>query len=169
MDLSMTVEDSAIAKSVGRQKEEDKTQADAVLMQVLEKGTKISKSDANYHELENKSEAEESCAKCKFNLGDEKKSHVVEGQINNQYGISKFFSAKGDGMLPGDIVWDYVKRTGKKLQYDTGDVIAKGADEFQCKDCKYYLYYKKCLLIKGNILPDMSCGYIVKVGNGTEL
>jgi len=28
---------------------------------------------------------------------------------------------------------------------------------------------KKCLLIKGDFLPAMSCGYIVKIGNGTEL
>lgn len=49
------------------------------------------------------------------------------------------------------------------------DVIDKGADGFQCKDCKYYLYYKKCLLINGDFLPEMSCGYIVKIGNGTEL
>ncbi len=169
IDSSMSVEDSAVAKSVGRQEEEDRIHADTVLMQVLEKGIKISKSDANYHELDNKSEREESCANCKFNLGDEKKCHIVEGEINNEYGISKFFSAKGVGMLPGDIVWEYVKGAGKKLQYDAGDVIAKGAAGFQCKDCKYYLYYKKCLLIYGNFLPDMSCGYIVKVGNGTEL
>jgi hypothetical protein len=63
----------------------------------------------------------------------------------------------------------YIKRTGKKLQYDAGDVIDKGADGFQCKDCKYYLYSKKCLLINGDFLPEMSCGYIVKIGNGTEL
>jgi hypothetical protein len=165
----MNVEDSAVAKSVGRQEEKNKIYADTVLVQVLEKGTKISKTHANYHELDNKSGAEDSCAKCKFNLGDEKKCHVVEGEINNKYGISKFFSAKGVGMLPGDIVWEYIKRTGKKLQYNSGNVIPKGADGFQCKDYKYYLYYKKCLLIKGNFLPDMSCGYIVKVGNGTEL
>ena len=114
-------------------------------------------------------QSQESCAKCKFNLGDEKKCHLVEGEINNEYGISKFFSAKGAGMLPGDTVWYYIKMTGKKLQYDAGDVIDKGADGFQCKDCKYYLYYKKYLLINGDFLPEMSCGYIVKIGNGTEL
>lgn len=165
----MSVEESAIAKSVGKQEEQDRTNADTVLMRVLKEGTKISKHDANYQELDNKSESDESCSKCKFNLGDEKKCHVVEGEINNEYGISKFFSAKGVGMLPGDIVWNYIKRTGKKLQYYAGDVIDKGADGFQCKDCKYYLYYNKCLLINGNFLPDMSCGYIVKVGNGTDL
>jgi hypothetical protein len=48
-------------------------------MQVLEKGIKISKSDANYHELDNKSERKESCAKCKFNLGDEKNVTLLKG------------------------------------------------------------------------------------------
>jgi hypothetical protein len=165
----MSVEDSAIAKSVGEQEERDRTHADMALPQVLQKGIKISKHDADYHELDSKPVSEENCAKCKFNLGDEKKCHLVEGEINNERGISKFFSAKGVGMLPGDIVWEYIKRTGKKLQFDAGDVIDKGADGFQCKDCKYYLYYKKCLLIKGHFLPEMSCGYIVKIGNGIEL
>jgi hypothetical protein len=165
----MSVEDSAIAKSVGEQEERDRTHADKALLQVLEKGIKISKRDADYRILDNKPHSKESCSKCKFNLGDEKKCHVVEGEINNEYGISKFFSAKGVGMLPGDIVWDYIKKRGKKLQYDEGDVIEKGADGFQCKDCKYYLYYKKCLLINGDFMPEMSCGYIVKIGNGTEL
>lgn len=165
----MSVEESAIAKSVGEQEEEDRTNSDMALLQVLEKGIKISKHDADYQELDNRSSSEEKCAKCKFNLGDEKKCHIVEGKINNEYGISKFFSPKGMGMLPGDIVWDYIKKTGNKLHYDAGDVIAKGANGFQCKDCKYYLYYKKCLLINGDFLPEMSCGYIVKIGNGTEL
>jgi hypothetical protein len=165
----MIVEDSSIAKSIGEQEVQDRMPADKALLQVLEKGKKISKQDADYHESANKTITNKRCAKCKFNLGDEKKCHVVEGEINNQYGISKFFSPKGVGMLPGDIVWDYIKRTGKKLQYESGDVIDKGADGFQCKDCKYYLYYKKCLLINGDFLPEMSCGYIVKIGNGTDL
>ncbi len=77
--------------------------------------------------------------------------------------------ARPADIFPGDIVWDYIKKTGNKLQYDKGDVIEKGADGFQCKDCKYYLYYKKCLLINGDFMPEMSCGYVVKIGNGTEL
>ena len=47
----MSVEDSAIAKSVGEQEEQDRTHADKALLQVLEKGTKISKHDADYQEL----------------------------------------------------------------------------------------------------------------------
>jgi hypothetical protein len=101
-------------------------------------------------------------------LGDEKKCHIVEGEIND-YGISKFFSPKGDGMLPGDIVWDFIKKTGRKLDYNEGYVIDEGAKEYQCKDCKYYMYYGNCLLIKGDFTPEMSCGFIVKIGNGTEV
>ena len=73
----------------------------------------------------------------------------TEGKINNEYGISNFFSPKGDGMLPGDIVWDFIKKTGRKLEYEEGHVIGKGAEGFQCKDCKYYMYANRCLLIKG--------------------
>jgi hypothetical protein len=108
------------------------------------------------------------CIRCKFNLGDEKKCHVVEGEIND-YGLSKFFSPKDDGMLPGDIVWDFIKKTGRKLEYEEGYVIDEGAKGFQCKDCKYYMYYGNCLLIKGNSTPEMSCGFVVKIGNGTEV
>ena len=129
----MSVEDSAIAKSVGEQEERDRTHADKALLQVLEKGTKFPKHDAGYQELDSKPISKESCAKCKFNLGDEKKCHLVEGDINNEFGISKFFSAKGVGMLPGDIVWDYIKKTGKKLQYDAGDVIDKGVTDFNAR------------------------------------
>ncbi len=68
-------------------------------------------------------------------MGDEKICHVVVGEINNDLGISKFFSPRGDGMLPGDIVWDFIK-TGRKLGYDEGYVI-DGAEGFQCGDCKY--------------------------------
>ncbi len=81
-----------------------------------------------------------SCIKCKFNLGDEGRCHVVGGKINNEKGISKFFLPKGDGMLPGDIIWMYVKGAGRKLKYKEGYVIKEGAQGFQCKDCKYYLY-----------------------------
>ena len=98
-----------------------------------------------------------------------KKCHIVEGEIDNEYGISKFFSPKGDGMLPGDMVWDFIKKTEKKLRYEEGYVIPKGAEGFQCKDCKYYMYSGSCLLISGNFTPEMSCAFIVKIGNGTEM
>jgi hypothetical protein len=44
-------------------------------------------------------------------------------------------SFQGYGMLPGDIVWDFIKKIGKKLKYEEGYVIPKGAEGFQCKDC----------------------------------
>jgi hypothetical protein len=137
----------------------------------LATGKKITKEEANYKKQETLSQDDQqSCIKCKFNLPDEKKCHIVDGEIDNEYGISKFFSAKGDGMPPGDIVWDFIKKTGKKLKYEDGYVIPKGAAGFQCKDCKYYMYSGSCLLIKGNnFTPEMSCAFIVKIGNGTEI
>jgi hypothetical protein len=142
---------------------------DAALFGVLSSKRKISKSEADYREQESSSpETDWKCTVCKFNLGDEKRCHIVEGEIANK-GTSKFLSPKGDGMLPGDIVWDFIKKTGRKLDYEEGYVINKGAEGFQCKDCKYYMYSEKCLLIKGTFRPEMSCGFIVKIGNGTEI
>jgi RNA polymerase subunit RPABC4/transcription elongation factor Spt4 len=135
----------------------------------LSSGKKISKSEANYREQTDNNENGQACMKCKFNLPDEKICHIVEGDINNEHGISKFFSPKGEGMLPGDIVWHFVKKSGRKLNYEEGYVIGKGAEEFQCKDCKYYMYSHSCLLIKGTFEPEMSCGFIVKIGNGTDV
>ena len=31
-------------------------------------------------------------------------------------------------MLPGDIVWDFINKTGKKLEYEEGHVIDNGAE-----------------------------------------
>ena len=72
-------------------------------------------------------------------------------------------------MLPGDIVWVYIKGNGKKLKYKEGHVIKTGAPGFQCKDCKYYLYSRNCLLIEGKFKLKMSCGFIVKIGHGIEI
>ena len=72
-------------------------------------------------------------------------------------------------MLPGDVVQDFIKKTGRKLEYEEGHVIDKGAEGFQCKDCKYYLYANRCLLIKGSFMPEMSCAFVVKIDNGTEV
>ena len=73
------------------------------------------------------------------------------------------------GCLPGDIVRDFIKKTGRKLDYEEGYVINKDAEGFQCKGCKYYMYSGKCLLITGTFRPEMSCGFIVNIGNGTEI
>lgn len=168
------VEESVVAKSTGEQEEKDIAPQDAALYRVLYSKKKITKEEAGYRKQERGDKADhnnhQSCIKCKFNLPVEKKCHIVEGEINNDFGISNFFSTKGDGMLPGDIVWDFIKKTGRKLEYEEGHVIDKGADEYQCKDCKYYMYSDRCLLIKGNTFrPEMSCAFVVKIGNGTEV
>jgi hypothetical protein len=171
------IEESVIAKSTGKQEEEDVAVKDAALYNALNSKKKMTKSEAGYREQE-KNEKEtnnynnnnKACIKCKFNLPDEKNCHIVEGEINNDYGVSKFFSPKGDGMLPGDIVWDFIKKTGRKLEYEEGHVIGKGAQGFQCKDCKYYMYSNRCLLINGTaFMPEMSCAFVVKIDNGTEI
>jgi hypothetical protein len=170
--LEEEIEESVIAKSTGEQEEEDIAHQDAALFRHLKTGNKISKEEANYRKQEGiiSQDDHQSCVKCKFNLPDEKMCHIVEGEIDNEYGVSKFFSPKGDGMLPGDIVWDFIKKTGKKLEYQEGYVIPKGAEGFQCKDCKYYTYSGSCLLIRGsNFTPEMSCAFVVKIGNGTEV
>lgn len=103
------VEDSAIAKSTRKQDEKDMATKDSVLFGVLSSKRKASKSEASYREQESSSpETDCKCAKCKFNLGDEKKCHIV-GEITNN-GISKFLSSKGDGMLPGKYCMGFHKK-----------------------------------------------------------
>ncbi|SRR5579875_3575213 len=171
MDIAvfiMKVKESAIAKSVGKQKKSDMTFPDTALLHVFDTGRKVSKRNAHYREQRENGKKTDSCGKCKFNLGDENKCQIVAGKINDN-GISKFFSPKGSGMLPGDIVWEFVKSENSKLHYRQGYVIGEGAPGFQCKDCKYYLYSGGCLLIEGIFKPKMSCGFIVKVGQGTKI
>lgn len=167
------VEESVVAKSTGQQQEEDIALKDAALYEILNSKKKMTKGQAGYKEHEKTQRAQsnnQACIKCKFNLPDEKKCHIVAGEINNDYGVSNYFSPKGDGMLPGDIVWDFIKKTGRKLEYEEGHVIGKGAEGYQCKDCKYYMYSDRCLLIKGTtFIPEMSCAFVVKIGNGTEV
>jgi len=159
--------ESADAKSRGFQDERDMSGPDKAFLHVLYQKKKVQKQKANY--TLNSARDSESCVKCKFNLGDESKCHVVRGKINNEKGISKFFSPKGDGMLPGDIVWMYVKARGGKLAYKEGHVIKKGAPGYRCEDCKYYLYSRDCLIIEGKFKPKMSCGFIVKIGHGSDI
>ena len=172
-DDDNNIEESVIAKSTGEQEEEDIAE-DAALYNVLNSKKKMTKQKAGYNEQDgrktNHDNNNQACIKCKFNLPDEKNCHIVEGEINNDYGISNFFSPKGDGMLPGDIVWDFIKKTGRKLEYEEGHVIGKGAEGFQCEDCKYHMYGDRCLLIKGTaFMPEMSCAFVVKNNNGTEV
>ena len=172
--------ESGIAKSIGKQTEEDMKAADQLLYNYLKTGKKVSKSEAGYREQlkqqqqneypnQKDKEQQTSCDKCKFNLPAEQICHIVEGNVNNEKGISNHFSPKGHGMLPGDIVWDYVKKSGEKLDYNTGRVIKEATDGFKCKDCKYYMYSHRCLLLKGRLEPEMSCAFIVKTGNGIEV
>jgi len=177
------VEESVVAKSTGEQEEKDVAPQDAALYRVLNSKKKMTKEESEYREqqeTERKDKAigdnyynnnnSHSCVKCKFNLPDERRCHIVDGEISNEYGLSKFFSPKGDGMLPGDIVWDFIKKTGRKLEYEEGHVIVKGAEGYQCRDCKYYTYSHRCLLIKGTTFkPEMSCAIVVKIGNGTDV
>jgi glucan-binding YG repeat protein len=172
-DDDNNIEESVIAKSTGEQEEEDVAVKDAALYNVLNSKKKMTKQEAAYREQDESktnNNYNQACIKCKFNLPDEKNCHIVEGQINNEYGVSNFFSPKGDGMLPGDIVWDFIKKTGRKLGYEEGHVIGKGVEGFQCKDCKYYMYANRCLLIKGTaFMPEMSCAFVVKNNNGTDV
>ena len=167
------IEESVIAKSTGEQVEKDIAQQDTALSSVLRSKKKMTKDEAGYRVKEKEEEirdnSKEVCVKCKFNLHDEKKCHIVEGEINNEYGVSNFFSPRGDGMLPGEIVWDFINKTGRKLEYEEGYVIAKGAEGYKCKDCKYYMFSDRCLLIKGTFMPEMSCAFVVKLGNGTDV
>lgn len=163
----MGAKESAVAKSTGQQEEDEMSEPDATLLRVFTSKKKVSKAEADYHKMPES--RKQSCVKCKFNLGDEGRCHIVRGKIDNEHGISTFFSPKGDGMLPGDIVWQYVKTTGKKLAYREGHVIKEGARGFRCRDCKYYLYSGDCLLIQGRFKPKMSCGFVVKIGQGVEI
>ncbi|HVX01838.1 MAG TPA: hypothetical protein VHA09_01665 [Nitrososphaera sp.] len=178
----MLPQDSALYRVIASKKKFSKRKADyhhrtgrlrPSSPRVMEKGRDppyhYQEDTHHHHYLHNRRLHAISCIKCKFNLGDEGKCHIVSGVIDNEHGISKFFSPKGVGMLPGDVVWEFVKNTRNKLAYREGHVIRNGAPGFQCKDCKYYLYSRNCLLIKGKFRPEMSCGFIVKAGNGTEV
>jgi hypothetical protein len=141
--------------------------ADRAFLNVLALKKKVTKESARYRISQTPRDS--SCVRCKFNLGDEQKCHLVRGKVDNERGLSKYYSPKGVGMLPGDIVWEHVKSTDKKLAYKEGHVIKKGAPGFQCKDCKYYLYSRNCLIIEGRFAPRMSCGFIVKLRSGTKI
>jgi hypothetical protein len=165
--------ESGIAKSIGNQKEDDMQNGDQLLYNYLRTGKKITKEEANYGELqngyENPRDEKQSCGSCKFNLPAEQICHIIEGNINNENGMSKYFAPRGYGMLPGDIVWDFIRKGGKKLDFQSGHVINEAAVGFKCKDCKYYMYSHNCLLIQGTLEPEMSCGFIVKHGNGIDV
>lgn len=78
------IEESVIAKSTGEEEEEDIAPHDAALFSHLATGKIISKEAANYRKQERLSQDSQSCVKCKFNLPDEKKCHIVQGEIDNE-------------------------------------------------------------------------------------
>lgn len=95
--------------------------------------------------------------------------HIIGGNINNEKGISKYFAPRDHGMLPGDIVYNFIRKGGKKLDFQNGHVINEAAEGFNCKDCKYYMYSYNCLLINGTLEPEISCVFSVKNDNGIEV
>jgi hypothetical protein len=139
------------------------------IKQVTLEGKYVLLCPPSINDLEGLSSAEQLCDKCKFNLPAEQLCYIVEGNVKNGKGISKYFSPKGYGMLPEDIVWDFVKRNGKKLDYNICLVINEATEGFKCKDYKFYMYSHRCLLLKGRLEPEMSCAFIVKNGNGIEV
>ncbi len=137
--------ESGIKKWIGNQKEDDMQNGNQLLYNYLRTGKKITKEEANYGELqngcENPRDEKQSYGSCKFNLPAEQICHIIEGNINNENGMSKYFAPRGYGMLPGDIVWDFIRKGGKKLDFQSGHVINEAAVGFKCKDCKYYMYF----------------------------
>ena len=89
------------------------------------------------NDKDNQVNSQQSCGKCKFNLPAEQICHIKEVIFHNGLGISKHYAPKGEGMLTGDIAWDFVKKSGKKLDYSKGHVINESMDGFKCRDCKY--------------------------------
>src|SRR6266542_4259147 len=108
----------------------------------------------------NDSEVKESAVAKSTGEQDEKNMLMQDAALFRVLSSGKKIS-KEEGMLPGDIVWNFIKKMGRKLKYEEGYVIEKGADGFQCKECKFYMYSGNCLLIRGKFRPDMSCGFIV--------
>jgi hypothetical protein len=52
------------------------------------------------------------------------------------------------------------------LDYSKGHVINEAMDGFKCKDCKYYMFSHRCLLLKGTLEPEIACAFIVKPATG---
>ena len=89
------IEESVIAKSTGEQEEEDIAVKDAALYNVLNSKKKMTKQESGYRLDRSKTNNyDHACITCKFNLPDEKNCHIVEGEINNENGISNFFLQK---------------------------------------------------------------------------
>jgi hypothetical protein len=47
--------------------------------------------------------------------------------------------------------------------------MSESTEGFKGKDCKFFLCFHHCLLIKGILEPEISCAFIIKKGNGIEV
>lgn len=139
---------------------------DNALLSVLKARSKLSPVEAAYDARGGKAKVR--CGGCKFFFSVEKQCFVVHGDIAAK-GVCKFFTDCETGLLPGDVVWEYVRDTGSKLNWKEALVLKEGDKGFQCGDCKFYLYSRQCLIVKTKFKPGMTCAYIVKVGEGTPL
>ncbi len=141
---------------------------DAALWTVLDGRAKLAKADAKYSGTGGTTG--HSCADCKFFIELDTKCFITEGNIVSQGVCSHFTSwEKQREPFPGDVAWEYVKKTSQKLNWKEGYVILKGDEGYQCQDCKFYLHWGACMLIKGKFKPEMSCRYILKPGEGIRL
>src|SRR5215211_5159489 len=90
-----------------RSKEDDMEGGAHRLCDYLRTGGKVSKDEASYREQQcykdKQGNGEQSCDKCTFSLPAEQICHIVEGEVNNEHGISRYCAPKGEGMLHGDI------------------------------------------------------------------
>ena len=144
------------------------THGDRGLYRVLRQGEKMAQPKARYSE--NAGKVGRRCGDCKFFIELDEKCFITDGKIVAD-GVCKYFTSweKDREPLPGDLVWEHVKKTGEKLTWKEGYVLLKGDEGYQCRDCKFYLYLGGCLIIKGKFKADMSCRYIVKPGEGVRL
>jgi hypothetical protein len=130
------VQQSVIAKSTGKQEEEDIAPQDAALFRHVVTVKKISKEEVNYENQEGRPQDGQFCIKPKFNLPGEKKCHIVDGEIDNGMVSRDSFSFKGDGMLARGILWDFIEKR-ENLEYEEGYGIPTGAEGFQRKVCNH--------------------------------
>jgi len=144
------------------------TRGDRGLSRVLRQRRKIPQPEARYSE--NAGRPGGRCGDCKFFIELDKKCFVTDGKIVED-GVCEYFTSWETSRepLPGDLVWEDVKKTGKKLTWREGYVILKGDEGYQCRDCKFYLYWGACMIVKGKFKPEMTCRYILKPGEGTRL
>jgi hypothetical protein len=137
---------------------------DHALEQVLARHQRFSGDEAGYRVP---GPADAQCEGCKFFIELDEACFVTAGKIVSTGGC-RHFTAYDQPPLPGDLAWAHVQRAGHKLSRLEGFVIRQGDAGWQCKDCKFYID-QACLIIEGPFKPEMSCRYIIKVGEGTPV